>query len=142
VELDPSNPFGHWILARCLDAGNQLLEALAEAEKAANLSGGSQPYSEHLGYAYARIGDRGGAREIIRQMLELGKTKYVSAYYLGVIYASLGEPDLAIEWLEKAYVERTARLLEVFDPAFDSLRSDVRFQDLVRRIGLPMQESR
>jgi hypothetical protein len=75
-------------------------------------------------------------------MLELGKTKYVSAYYLGVIYASLGEPDLAIEWLEKAYVERTARLLEVFDPAFDSLRSDVRFQDLVRRIGLPMQESR
>ena len=53
-----------------------------------------------------------------------------------LIYASLGEGDSAMEWLEKAYEERTARLLEVFDPAFDSLRSDARFQDLVRRMGL------
>src|SRR5208282_2992191 len=89
VELDLNNPFGHWILARCLDAGNHLREALAEAEKAASLSGGSQPYSEHLGYAFARIGDTGRAREIVRQMMELAKTKYVSAYYVGVIYASL-----------------------------------------------------
>jgi eukaryotic-like serine/threonine-protein kinase len=137
VELDPNNAFGHWILARCLDAGSQLVEALAEAEKAASLSLGSQPYAGHLGYAYARIGDRVRAREIIREMLELAKTKYVGTYYLGLIYASLGEPDLAIESLEKAYEERNSRLLEVFDPAFDCLRSDIRFQDLVRRIGLP-----
>jgi TolB-like protein/Tfp pilus assembly protein PilF/predicted Ser/Thr protein kinase len=142
VELDPINPQGHWVLARALDAGNQLREALAEAEKAASLSGGSQPYAGHLAYAYARIGDARRAREIVRQMLELAKTKYLGTYYLGLIYASLGEPDLAMESLEKAYEERAARLLEIFDPAFDSLRSDVRFQDLVRRIGLPMQESR
>ena len=137
VELDQNNPQGHWILARALDAANQLSEALSEAEKAASLSAGSQPYTGHLGYAYARIGDRDRALEIVRQMLELAKTRYVSAYYLGLTYASLGEPDSAMEWLEKAYEERNARLLEVFDPAFDSLRSDVRFQDLVRRIGLP-----
>ena len=137
VELDQNNPQGHWILARALDAANQLSEALSEAEKAASLSAGSQPYTGHLGYAYARIGDRDRALEIVRQMLELAKTRYVSAYYLGLTYASLGEPDSAMEWLEKAYEERNARLLEVFDPAFDSLRPDVRFQDLVRRIGLP-----
>lgn len=69
-------------------------------------------------------------------MLELAKTKYVGTYYLGLIYASLGESDLAMESLEKAYEERAARLLEIFDPAFDRLRSDARFQDLVRRIGI------
>jgi eukaryotic-like serine/threonine-protein kinase len=141
VELDQNNPQGHWILARALDAADQLSEALSEAEKATSLSGGSQPYAGHLGYAYARVGDRSRAQEIVRQMLELAKTRYVSAYYLGLIYGSLGETDLAIESLEKAYQERNTRMLEVFDPAFDSLRSDVRFQDLVRRIGLPMQES-
>jgi hypothetical protein len=70
-------------------------------------------------------------------MQELAKTRYISAYYLALIYATLGEPDLALASLEKAYEERDTRLLEVFDPAFDILRSDVRFQDLVRRIGLP-----
>jgi TolB-like protein/Tfp pilus assembly protein PilF/predicted Ser/Thr protein kinase len=134
VELDPNNPQGHWILARALDAANQLPEALAEAEKAASLSGGSQPYNGHLGYAYARIGDRDRALEIVRKMQELAKTRYISAYYLALIYATLGEPDLALASLEKAYEERDTRLLEVFDPAFDILRSD---QDLVRRIGLP-----
>jgi len=136
VELDPNNPQGHWALARCLDADRQFIEALAEAEKAASLSGGSQPYAAHLAYASARTGDRDRALEIVRQMLEAAKTKYVGTYYLGLIYASLGEPDAAMDWLEKAYEERTARLLEVFDPAFDSLRSDFRFQDLVRRTGL------
>jgi eukaryotic-like serine/threonine-protein kinase len=137
VQLGPDNPQGHWILARAFDAANQLTEALAEAEKAASLSGGSQPYTGHLGYAYARIGDRDRALGIVRQMVELAKTRYVSSYYPGLIFASLAEPDLAVAALEKAYEERDARLLEVFDPAFDSLRSDVRFQDLVRRIGLP-----
>src|SRR5580700_9634018 len=137
VELSPTNPQGHWILARALDAANQLPEALAEAEKAASLSGGSQPYNGHLGYAYARIGDRDRALEIVRKMQELAKTRYISAYYLALIYATLGEPDLALASLEKAFEERDARLLEVFDPAFDGLRRDVRFQDLVRRIGLP-----
>jgi tetratricopeptide (TPR) repeat protein len=137
VELSPTNPQGHWILARCLDGANQLSEAVAEAEKATSLSNGSQPYTGHLGYAYARIGDRDRALEIVRQMVELAKTRYVSSYYVGLIYASLGEPDLAVASLEKAFEERDARLLEVFDPAFDGLRRDVRFQDLVRRIGLP-----
>jgi len=137
VELDQNNPLGHWILARALDAAEQLSEAVSEAEKAASLSGGTQPYTGHLGYAYARAGEGDRAREIIRHMQELAKTKYVSTYYLGLTYANLGETDLAIESLEKAYKERNTRMLEVFDPAFDSLRGDVRFQDLVRRIGLP-----
>jgi hypothetical protein len=56
---------------------------------------------------------------------------------IALIYTGLGEKDLAFAWLEKAYVERTGRLLELPDPAFDSLRSDPRFLNLVKRIGLP-----
>jgi eukaryotic-like serine/threonine-protein kinase len=136
IELGPNNPFAHWVLARSLDTANQLEEALAEAEKAASFSGSSQPYAAHLAYACARLGDVGRAREILRKMLEPAKNSYVSAYDVAVIYTSLGEHDRAMEWLEKAYLERPARLLDLPDPAFDGLRSDARFQDLVRRIGV------
>ena len=142
VELEPENPLGHWILARALDAAGLFEEAAVEAEKASSLAGDSQPYAAHLAFAYARKGDREQAWKIVSEMLEQAKTKYVGTYYLGLIYASLGELDLAMQALEKAYEERNVRLLEIFDPSFDSLRSDVRFQDLVRRIELPISASR
>src|SRR5579871_6580817 len=142
VEIEPENPLGHWILARALDAAGVFAEAVAAAEKANALAAGSQPYFAHLAYAYAKNGEREKAWKIVNEMLEQAKTKYVGTYYLGVIYASLGEKDLAMEALEKAYEERNVRLLEVFDPSLDSMRSDVRFQDLVRRMEIPVSASR
>jgi TolB-like protein/Tfp pilus assembly protein PilF len=137
VDLDPNNPFAHWILARALDAQNELSESVAESDKAARLSGGGQASTAQLGCAYARIGDTAKAHKIIDQLAELSRTKYVSPYDIAIIYTGLGEKDLALKWLEKAYEERAVRLLELPDPAFDTLRSDPRFQDLVKRIGLP-----
>jgi tetratricopeptide (TPR) repeat protein len=137
IELEPNHPFPRWILARSLDARNEFQEALAESEKAGSLSGCTQPFAAQLGYAYARIGDAVKARQVVNEMMELSRKKYISPYDIALVYTGLGEKDLALEWLEKAYQERTARLLELPDPAFDSLRSDPRFQDLVRRIGLP-----
>jgi TolB-like protein/Tfp pilus assembly protein PilF len=137
VDLDPNNPFAHWILARALDAQNELQESVAESEKAARLSGGSQASTAQLGCAYGRIGDTAKAHKIIDQLVELSRTKYVSPYDIAIIYTGLGEKDSALEWLEKAYKERAVRLLELLDPAFDDLRFDPRFQDLVQRIGLP-----
>jgi len=137
VDLDPNNPFAHWILARALDARNELPESVAESEKAARLSGGSQASTAQLGCAYARIGETAKAHKIIDQLTELSRKKYVSPYDIAIIYTGLGERDLALEWLEKAYEERAVRLLELLDPAFDGLRFDPRFQDLVQRIGFP-----
>ena len=137
VDLDPNNPFAHWMLARTLDAHNELSESVAESEKAARLSGGSHASTAQLGCAYARIGDTAKAHKIIDQLVELSRTKYVSPYDIAIIYTGLGEKDLALVWLEKAYEERAVRLLELPDPAFDDLRFDPRFQDLVQRIGLP-----
>jgi hypothetical protein len=56
---------------------------------------------------------------------------------MAVVYKALADRNSAFEWLEKAYQERTARIQELSEPLFDSLRSDPRFPDLMRRIGLP-----
>jgi TolB-like protein/Tfp pilus assembly protein PilF len=137
IELDPNNPFGHWLLARSLDAADRTTEALAESELAARLAGNRSPYSGHLGYALARAGDPAGASKVVEDIRERQKTEYVSPYEFVNIYTALGETDLAFEWLEKAYQERTSRLPgELWDRPFDALRPDPRFQDLIRRIGL------
>ena len=66
------------------------------------------------------------------------KQKYVSPYFIALVYVGLGEKDQAFAWLEKAYQERHPYLILIkVEPVFDVLRSDPRFQDLVQRIGLP-----
>jgi tetratricopeptide (TPR) repeat protein len=137
MELDPNNPFGHWMLARSLDAHNKLEESLAESEKAVSLSSGTQQFAAQLGCAQARIGDAVKAQQIIDQWMELSRKKYVSTFDFALIYAALGNKDLVFDWLERAFEERNVRLLELPDPPFDPLRFDPRFQYLVQRIGLP-----
>ena len=74
---------------------------------------------------------------MLNELEELSKRKYVSSYRVGAIHAGLGEEDRAMEWLQRAYQERDAWLIWLkADPVFDSLRSDPRFQDILRRIGL------
>jgi len=137
IELDPNNPFGHWLLARSLDAAERTKEGLAESELAAKLAENRSPYSGHLGYALARAGDPVGASRVLNNLRERQKSEYVSTYEFATIYIALGKTDLAFDYLEKAYRERTPRLSgELWDPRFDALRSEPRFQDLVRRIGL------
>ena len=137
IELDPGSPFGHWMLARALDACEHFHEALVESEKAASLSGDSQPYAAHLGYAHARNGDRAKARRVLSRLSELSKQKYVSPYDFAAVHAALGDKDSAFGWLEKAYEQRVSRLTEITDPGFKTLRPDPRFRALARRIGLP-----
>ena len=139
IDLDPNNPFGRWILARSLDAGDQLREALSQSEQAVTLSGNKDPFTAHLGYASARMGDRQRACDVLDQLRERSKTEYVSPYHFALIYTALNQRDLAFEWLEKAFQERTARLTgELSERVFDPLRSDPRFQELERRIGLAL----
>jgi TolB-like protein len=142
IELEPNNPFGHWILARSLDAADRRREALAESEIAVNLAGHRCPYSGHLGYALARAGDQVGALKVLESLHQTHKTQYVSPYEFAIIHIALGNTDLAFDWLEKAFLERTSRLSgELWDRPFDELRSDPRFRRLVRRIGFDVPES-
>jgi hypothetical protein len=72
---------------------------------------------------------------VLSQLDELSKQKYVPAVSRSYIYVALGQRDKAFGWLEKAYEERFPPFIAV-DPAFDPLRSDPRFQDLLRRMNL------
>jgi hypothetical protein len=75
---------------------------------------------------------------LIDELKELSKQRYVSSIFVAEIYAALGEREEAFEWLEKGYEERSIGILFLRnDPLWDNLRSDPRFQELVRRVGFP-----
>jgi len=92
-----------------------------------------------LGLAYGLGGHEAEARKVLNELLKLGETRYVSPAALVNVYIGLGDKDQAFVWLEKAYQERSNYLafLKVF-PIVDPLRSDPRFNDLIRRVGLPL----
>jgi TolB-like protein/Tfp pilus assembly protein PilF len=136
LELDPDDVLALWFQARAEVANHQFPDAIGKLEKAVRLSDGSI-YRALLANAYASAGQRGKALDILEQIKALSKQRYVSPIDMAVIYTGLGDRDSAFEWLEKAYQERAARIQEVSEPLFDSLRSDPRFPGLMRRIGLP-----
>jgi non-specific serine/threonine protein kinase len=139
LELDPHYPLTHWILGLAYTQSGQHEAALAAAEKAVVLSGRSiVMLVAALGYACAVAGKTERAREVLNELDEQVKQRYVSPYFFAQIYAGLGEKDQALEWLERDYEERDHWLTYLkIEPMLDSLRSDSRFQELVRRVGLP-----
>ena len=89
------------------------------------------------GDAYARSGNRTEAQNIIEKLKEQSKQRYIPPYAVAWIYEALGEKQQALDWLEKSYENREDTMLWLnSDPSWDDLRSEPRFQDLVRRVGL------
>ena len=115
-------------------------QAVAGLQKSLTSPGGTEwpPTWTGLGYAYGVSGRKDEARKVLNEMKQLARQRYISAYDMALIYVGLDEKDLAFTWLEKAYEERSFGLSNIkAEPRMDSLRSDPRFQDLLRRIGLP-----
>ena len=138
LELDPSFTPVHGTLAEVYSAKGMYREALAEYEEYSALSGGSPRSTAFVGYAHARLGQRSQAFRVLEQLRAASKQKYVPALSFAIVYVGLGEKDQAFLWLEKAYDERTNSLAYLkVQATWDPLRSDPRFADLVRRIGLP-----
>ena len=107
-------------------------EAIAQAEPL----GGDDPRSV-LGYVYARAGRRDQALAILEELKTRSQERYVSGMRLAIIYAALGNHDETFEWLEKAYEQQAIDLIFLNTPTWDALRSDPRYDDLMRRIGFP-----
>ena len=113
-------------------------EAIAEFQKEMALSGSDPDESIDLGYAYAVMGKRDEAKRILTKLKIKRQRSFVSPAALGIISGALGEKDEAVAWLEKAYELRDPQLTYLkVGPRFTPLRSDPRFQDLLRRMGLP-----
>jgi hypothetical protein len=102
------------------------------------VSPGSPDRIGALGHAYAVFKKSGNARKALQELRKLSERRFVSAYDFAIIHAGLGEAEEAFKWLERACEERSFSMLMSLkaEPRLDALRSDPRFQDLVRRVGL------
>jgi TolB-like protein/Flp pilus assembly protein TadD len=117
-------------------------QAVTEFKKAVGLTKKESPLFTFLlaglGHAYALSGRRSDAEQILQTLLERTRQSYVSPFDIALIYSALGEKDTAFAWMTKAVAERSTWLVySKWEPRLDPLRSDPRFQYLLRRIGLP-----
>jgi serine/threonine-protein kinase len=137
IDLDANFVMAHRELGLVYSHQSLHPQAIRELERAVALS--RDPYTlAMLGHAYAAAGRHQDALKILQELKARSRHGFVAAYYFADIYAGLRQKDLAVHWLEKAYQERDPALLwTVVDPRYDWLRSDPRFQDLLRRIRLP-----
>jgi Tfp pilus assembly protein PilF len=128
-----------YFLAVGYDGLGQEEDAVPEYQKAVELSHGDTDTVAGLAHAHIAMGQRAEAEKILRDLLRQSKKNYVSTYMIGTICAGLGEKDKAFEFLEKAYQERSPDMPYFLkaDLRIDTLRSDARFQDLMRRVGIP-----
>ncbi|HEV8132938.1 MAG TPA: hypothetical protein VGQ81_16945, partial [Acidobacteriota bacterium] len=137
-EMDPNFSPTYFVLGHAYAAKGMYREALREFEKYAALTSGSPLALAYLGYAHALLGERSQAFRVVDELRAASKQRYVPAVSFALVYVGLGEKDLAFIWLEKAYEERTNFLAYLkVQATWDPLRSDPRFADLLRRIGLP-----
>jgi len=136
IEMDPSFPLGHYRLGQTYVLSGRYVEAVAALKRAAALSGNPRVTAE-LGLAHALAGNRSEALKLVGQLNEQSKQRYISPFNRAVIYGGLGDERRAMEWLEKAYDERSVSLnLLKVSPAFISLREDPRFVAMVRSLGM------
>jgi tetratricopeptide (TPR) repeat protein len=117
----------------------RLPEAIAEFQRALELEKDNAETWSSLGHAYAVSGNRAEAQKMLDHLKELSAHTWVAPYNVAVIYAGLGERDQAFAWLDRAYKDRSYYLAVYLttDARMDSLRSDPRFGELQRRVGLP-----
>ncbi len=137
LDLDPHFAMGHWCLGQVYIGEHRYSAAIAELELAQSL--GTTPLvTRDLGWAYAAVGNKVKARQIIEALKRTPPPSYFSPYSIAVIHAALGEKNTAFQWLERAYTERDSHFNYLaLDPELDPLRSDPRFPPLLERLHIP-----
>ena len=136
IEMDPNFAVAHYALGQVLVQVRMYDEGTSELEAAVKLSHGSPICTSNLAYAYAALGRREDALKILNE-LKKSSADFSSAPEIALIDVGLGNNDEALAWLEKAYSVRFNPSI-LLRPCFDPLRSNTRFQDLTRRIGISL----
>ena len=138
LQMDPDFVPALLYLGLAYDQKGRYQEATTVLERANKLSGGSPFALAELARTYALSGQRGRAIELLKELRGLSKRRYVPSFKIAVVYAALGQNGRAFTWLEKAYNDHDQGLSNVkVDPRLDPLRSDPRFQGLLRRMNFP-----
>jgi eukaryotic-like serine/threonine-protein kinase len=136
VQMDPNFPGAHWSLGEVFIQRKMYSEAVAEWQTAMKLSG-NEPQAAGLGEAYKSSGYQGFLQKWLDQQLHRSAERQPQ-YEIARLYARLGKKEEALKWLEKAYEEHSSGMVFMkSEPVFDALRSDPRFQSLLRRMTFP-----
>ena len=136
--IRPDDPWERTILGWTYEQKRMPDQAIVEFKKAVEAANGDPFFVAALGHAYAFAGNRRDAEKVLQTLSDRAKKSYVSPFDLALIYTALGEKDKAFALLNKAVAEHSTFLVYTkWEPRLDPLRSDPRFQDLLRRIGLP-----
>jgi TolB-like protein/DNA-binding winged helix-turn-helix (wHTH) protein/Flp pilus assembly protein TadD len=135
LEMDPNFAAAHYQLGQAFAQKRMHDEAIAEFQRAIELSGHSPAFDSNLAYVYAVSGRKGEAENIVKDLETLPDQNPSADANIALVYVGLDDRDRAMIWLNKAYEARFNPSI-LLRPAFDPLRSDARFQDLRRRVGL------
>jgi TolB-like protein/DNA-binding winged helix-turn-helix (wHTH) protein/Tfp pilus assembly protein PilF len=138
LEMDPSYELPHLVLGMSYAKKSDFVLAIPELRKAVELSHGTPLMISALANAYARSGNKAEAERLLGDLVSESKRLYVSPYYFAVVYVGLGEPEKAIDWLEKAFADRSNGLVFLkVEPELDDLRSNPRFVALQQKLNFP-----
>jgi eukaryotic-like serine/threonine-protein kinase len=136
AESEPNFWAAHSALGQTYLAKGNLPDAIRELELADTLSPHTMRNMALLGAAYALAGRPVEARKLLQELISLSKKRYISPVYMAIPCIGLGQKDQAFEWLEKAYDDRSDwMVLLQTEPVFDPIRSEARFQNLLRKVG-------
>jgi tetratricopeptide (TPR) repeat protein len=135
LDMDPTFALAHKRLGSVYEQKGMYGEAIAEFRQAITYSNQHPTAMAALAHAYAVSGDRGEAQKVLGELTQLSGRRYVSAYDVAVVYSGLGEKEQAFRWLERAVGQRDFIVWLKLDPRLEPLRSDSRFDALLRRAG-------
>lgn len=136
IELHPDSGLAYFLLGLIYARTEKYEEALSALQRARVLTGDLLDVVAVQGATYALAGKRSEALNCLRELQDRSKKRYVAPFLIGGIYSALGDKDKAIDYLERAYEDRNWFLMMLkVEPALDPLRSDPRFQDLLRRMN-------
>jgi TolB-like protein/DNA-binding winged helix-turn-helix (wHTH) protein/Tfp pilus assembly protein PilF len=139
LEMDPSYELPHLVLGQAYEEKGTFDLAIPELQKAVELSHGTPLMVSALAHAHARAGNKEEAEKLLAQLERDAKTKYVSPYYFAIVYLGLGDNEQAMNWLEKAFADRSNGLVFMrVEPELDRLRSNPRFLALQQRLKFPL----
>jgi tetratricopeptide (TPR) repeat protein len=110
-------------------------EAIAAFERAAGASDDSYVSAAMIAHAYAVWGKHADARKTLKDLEQRATREYVAPYYIGLIYSGLGEKDTALQWLDRAFAERSVWVASLpIDPRFEALGDDPRYKAMLARL--------